>query len=177
MKIFVKVNPKAKEEKVEKIDGINFKVSVTQSLEKGRVSSAVIRALADYFHISQSDMRIIPGSNSKLKIIEKLKINPNISTEIIENLKDIYKKDEAKIVQFMQNIDNMNVEEIRENLKSIKFPNLSKKEAQFDKISKILKNKYKNSEIKHFPYFEKEEYEINLKFYDFKELENWIKND
>jgi uncharacterized protein YggU (UPF0235/DUF167 family) len=70
MKIFVKVNPKAKEEKVEKIDDINFKVSVMQSLEKGRVSSAVIRALASHFCINQSDMQIIPGSNSKLKIIE-----------------------------------------------------------------------------------------------------------
>ncbi|MDD2696961.1 MAG: DUF167 domain-containing protein [Candidatus Pacebacteria bacterium] len=70
MKIFVRVKPKAKEEKVEKIDDINFKVSVKQVPEKGRANSAVIRALAGYFGISQSSIQIVSGSNSKLKIIE-----------------------------------------------------------------------------------------------------------
>lgn len=70
MKIFVKVKPKAKEEKVEKIGDINFKVSVRQLPEKGRANLAVIRALADYFDISQSNIKIISGSTSKLKIIE-----------------------------------------------------------------------------------------------------------
>lgn len=70
MKIFIKVKPKAKEEKVEKIDDINFKVSVKQSPEKGKANSAAMRALADYFNTSQSNVRIISGSTSKLKIIE-----------------------------------------------------------------------------------------------------------
>ena len=73
MKIFVKVKPKAKEEKVEKIDDINFKVSVKQPPEKGRANSAVIKALADYFGISQSNIQIISGSSSRLKIIEIIK--------------------------------------------------------------------------------------------------------
>jgi len=70
MKIFVKVKPKAKEEKVEKIDDINFKVFVKQLPEKGRANRAVIKALANYFNISQSNIQIISGSNSRLKIIE-----------------------------------------------------------------------------------------------------------
>ena len=70
MKIFIKVKPKAKEEKVEKIDDINFKVSVKESPEKGKANSAVMRALADYFNTNQSNVRIISGSTSKLKIIE-----------------------------------------------------------------------------------------------------------
>ncbi len=70
MKIFVKVKPKAKEEKVEKIDDINFKVSVKQPPEKGRANRAVMRVLADYFNIGQSNIQIISGSTSKLKIIE-----------------------------------------------------------------------------------------------------------
>jgi len=70
MKIFVKVKPKAKEEKVEKIDDINFKVFVKQLPEKGRANRAVIKALADYFNTSQSNIQIISGSNSRLKIIE-----------------------------------------------------------------------------------------------------------
>ena len=70
MKIFVKVKPKAKEEKVEKIDDINFKVFVKQLPEKGRANRAVIKALANYFNISQSNIQISSGSASRLKIIE-----------------------------------------------------------------------------------------------------------
>src|SRR3989338_10425227 len=61
MKIFVKVKPRAKEEKVEKIDGINFKVQVRQPPEKGRANLAVIRVLADYFGVSQSNIQIVSG--------------------------------------------------------------------------------------------------------------------
>ena len=70
MKIFVKVKSKAREEKVEKVDDINFKVQVKQPLEKGRANLAAIRALADYFGISQSKISIVSGSTSRLKIIE-----------------------------------------------------------------------------------------------------------
>jgi len=70
MKIFVKVKPKAREEKVEKVDDINFRVSVKQSPEKGKANLATIRALADYFNISQSKISIVSGSTSRLKIIE-----------------------------------------------------------------------------------------------------------
>ncbi len=73
MKIFVRVKPKAKEEKVDKMDDINFKVSVKQPPEKGRANAAVVKALAGYFNISQSSIRIVSGSSSKLKIIEILK--------------------------------------------------------------------------------------------------------
>lgn len=70
MKIFVKVKPRAREEKLEKIDDINFKISVKQPPEKGRANLSVIRVLADQFNTSQSNIRIISGSTSKIKIIE-----------------------------------------------------------------------------------------------------------
>jgi len=70
MKIFVKVKPKAREEKVEKIDDINFKVQVTQPPVKGKANLAVIKALADYFNVNQSSVQIVSGSTSKLKIVE-----------------------------------------------------------------------------------------------------------
>ncbi|MBU3934595.1 DUF167 domain-containing protein [Patescibacteria group bacterium] len=73
MKVFVKVKPKAKEEKVQKIDDINFKISVKQSPEKGRANAAVISALAEYFGINKSNINIVSGSSSKLKIIEIIK--------------------------------------------------------------------------------------------------------
>ena len=70
MKIFVKVKPKAKEEKVQKISETNFKVWVREAPEKGRANLAVIRVLADYFDTSQSSIKIDSGSKSRLKIIE-----------------------------------------------------------------------------------------------------------
>jgi hypothetical protein len=70
MKIFVKVKPRAREKKVIKISDTNFKVWVKESPEKGKANRAVLKALADYFNISQSNIKIISGSTSKLKIIE-----------------------------------------------------------------------------------------------------------
>jgi len=70
MKIFVKVKPSAQEEKVEKVDEINFKVQVKEPPVEGRANMAVIRALADYFGVTQSDVRIISGFASRSKIIE-----------------------------------------------------------------------------------------------------------
>ncbi len=73
MKIFVKVKPGAKQEKVEKIDDINFKVQVRELPEKGKANRAVLKIIADYFGVSQSNIRIISGSTSRLKIIEIVK--------------------------------------------------------------------------------------------------------
>ena len=70
MKIFVKVKPKAREGKVIKLSDTNFKVSVKEAPEKGRANRAVLKALADYFNTSPSNIKIISGSTSKLKIIE-----------------------------------------------------------------------------------------------------------
>lgn len=70
MKIFVKVKPKAKEEKVIKVNDTNFKVWVKELPEKGRANRAVLKAMANYFGTSQSNIKIISGSTSKLKVIE-----------------------------------------------------------------------------------------------------------
>jgi len=70
MKIFVKVKPKAREEKVIKLSDTNFKVWVKEAPEKGRANNAVLKVLADYFGTSQSNIKIISGSTSKLKVIE-----------------------------------------------------------------------------------------------------------
>jgi len=70
MKIFVRVKPKAKEEKVIKVSDKNFKISVKEPPEKERANRAVLKALADYFATSQSNIKIISGSTSKQKIIE-----------------------------------------------------------------------------------------------------------
>jgi hypothetical protein len=69
-KIFVKVKPKALEEKVMKLSETNFKVHVREPAEKGRANRALIRVLADHFKTTQSGIRLVSGSTSKIKIIE-----------------------------------------------------------------------------------------------------------
>ncbi|MFH1575577.1 MAG: DUF167 domain-containing protein [Candidatus Nealsonbacteria bacterium] len=70
MKIFIKVKPAAREELVEKVDETNFNVQVKEPPVGGRANMAVIKALADYFGIAQSNIRIISGFTSRLKTIE-----------------------------------------------------------------------------------------------------------
>jgi len=55
---------------VEKIDDINFKVQVTQPPEKGKANMAVVKALAGYFNVNRSNVQIVSGSSSKLKVIK-----------------------------------------------------------------------------------------------------------
>lgn len=76
MKIFVKVKARAREEKIEKIDDANFKVWVRESAEKGRANQSVLRVLAEYFSVSQSEISIVSGLTSRKKVVEINKINP-----------------------------------------------------------------------------------------------------
>ncbi|MEW6407808.1 MAG: DUF167 domain-containing protein [Patescibacteria group bacterium] len=72
MKISVKVKSNAKIEKVEKIDENSFAVLVKEPPVQGRANEAVIKALADYFGVSKSGVKIISGRASRQKIIEIL---------------------------------------------------------------------------------------------------------
>lgn len=70
MKIFVKVKPGAKEEKIERLDEINFKVAVKEPPVKGKANAALIKALAEYFGVNRCSVKIISGSGFRLKVIE-----------------------------------------------------------------------------------------------------------
>lgn len=70
MKIFVKVKPRARENRVEKIDDTHFNVFVTESPEKGRANKLLIKLLSDYFNLPTSQISIISGFHSKEKSIE-----------------------------------------------------------------------------------------------------------
>lgn len=73
MKIFVKAEPNAKQEKIEKIDETNFIVAVKEPPVRGKANAAIITVLADYFSLSRESVRIVSGHFSKNKIIEILK--------------------------------------------------------------------------------------------------------
>ncbi len=70
MKIFIKARPSAKEEFIKKIDGINFIVAVREPPVKGKANKAIARALADYFKVAPSAVRLVSGFSSKQKVFE-----------------------------------------------------------------------------------------------------------
>ncbi len=72
MKIFVKAKPGAKAEKVEKIDDSHFTVSVKEPPISGMANTAIIGALAEYFGVAPSGVKIVFGFTSRQKIIEIL---------------------------------------------------------------------------------------------------------
>lgn len=82
MRIIVKAKPSAKQEKVErltqpslhlegtKIELDIYKVSVKEPPVSGRANDAIIRALAGYFDVAPSKIRLVSGQTSKKKIFE-----------------------------------------------------------------------------------------------------------
>ena len=70
MKIFVKAKPNAKEEGIDKIDDLNYVVSVKEPPIKGKANEAIRNALAVYFKVASSRIKIISGYSSRNKIIE-----------------------------------------------------------------------------------------------------------
>jgi len=72
MKIFVKAKPNAREEKVEKIDEQNYIVSVKEPPIQGKANNAIRNALAVYFKVGSSQVKIVAGYTSRQKIIEIL---------------------------------------------------------------------------------------------------------
>ncbi|MEK7076301.1 MAG: DUF167 domain-containing protein [Patescibacteria group bacterium] len=68
MKINVKAKPDSNENKIEKIDDLNFIVSVKDPPVQGRANRAIIKMLSEYFHTP--NIRIISGYISRNKTIE-----------------------------------------------------------------------------------------------------------
>jgi uncharacterized protein len=72
MMISVKAKPGAKMEKVEKIDEVSFAVSVKEPPVQGRANAAIAKVLAEYFKVSNSQVRLVSGFSSKQKVFEIL---------------------------------------------------------------------------------------------------------
>ncbi len=70
MKIFVQAKPNSRQEEVKQIDDTHFVVSVTEPPRGGKANGAIVRAIADYFKISQSRVMLISGAASKNKVFE-----------------------------------------------------------------------------------------------------------
>lgn len=70
MRIFVKANPGAREEKIAEIDKDHYVVSVKEPPVKGRANIAIIKVVAEYFKVNCSNVKIVSGHASRSKIIE-----------------------------------------------------------------------------------------------------------
>jgi len=69
MKIFVKAKVNAKEEIIKRIDETHFIVAVKEPPIKGKANRAILKALANYFHLSKNQVQIVSGFTSREKII------------------------------------------------------------------------------------------------------------
>jgi len=70
MKVFVKVKPKAKEEKIQKLNDSHYLILTKQMPVKGKANQAALKMLAEYFKTSPNKIRIVSGLCSKQKIIK-----------------------------------------------------------------------------------------------------------
>lgn len=75
MKIIVKAKPGAKEESIKELaGGIGgdkiFEVKVKEPPVQGRANAGIAKALAAYFGVSNSQVRLISGFTSRQKIFE-----------------------------------------------------------------------------------------------------------
>lgn len=70
MKIYVKVKPNAKQERLEKIAEDNFLVWVKEKPQDGKANDAVVKVLAEYFEIPKSAVILLRGQTSRQKVFE-----------------------------------------------------------------------------------------------------------
>jgi len=68
MRIFIKVKPLSKKEKVEKTSQGCFRVEVKEPPVKGAANKAVIECLKKYFNAS--NVKIVSGLKSRRKTVE-----------------------------------------------------------------------------------------------------------
>ena len=69
MKIKVRVVPRAKKERIEKIDD-GLKVHICEPAIEGRANKKLIELLADYFHTKKYKISIVLGQKQKDKVVQ-----------------------------------------------------------------------------------------------------------
>jgi len=65
----VRVRPAAKQPQIIKLSPVEYRVSVVSPAEKGKANREVRAMLAEYLGISASQVRIVRGEKSRLKLI------------------------------------------------------------------------------------------------------------
>lgn len=70
MKIVVYAKPRSWEEAVEKIDDGHYVVAVREPPVQGKANEAIVRALARYFHVAPTCVRLLSGFSAKEKVFD-----------------------------------------------------------------------------------------------------------
>lgn len=70
MKLFLKVKPGAKQEKLEKTSPDSFTVWVKEPAKENKANFAVLEAIARYFGVGLGRVRFVSGVHSKEKVVE-----------------------------------------------------------------------------------------------------------
>jgi len=70
LKIWVTVKPQAKKDEVRKITDGEYIALVTTPPRDGKANRALIEALADYFSVAKSSIRIVRGQSGRRKLVE-----------------------------------------------------------------------------------------------------------
>lgn len=72
MRIYVKVSPRASQNKVEKVSEGEYKVKITAPPVDGKANTMLLKVLAEYLNVPISSLSIIGGKSSRIKLIEIL---------------------------------------------------------------------------------------------------------
>ncbi|MFH1889980.1 MAG: DUF167 domain-containing protein [Candidatus Kuenenbacteria bacterium] len=70
MLIEIKVNPKAKLNKISKLDGTHYHIYTTAPPEKGKANKEAIKLLAKEFGVSKSRVEILKGLTNREKLVK-----------------------------------------------------------------------------------------------------------
>lgn len=69
-KVKLRVIPRARQNKITTDADGTIRMHITAAPVDGAANDAVIRALADYFHVPKSQIKIIRGATSRNKVVE-----------------------------------------------------------------------------------------------------------
>lgn len=72
MRISVRVKPKSKRPCVTQVTEDEYVVAVSEPADRGAANHAVVRALAEYFHVAPSLVTLVSGTTGRNKIFELL---------------------------------------------------------------------------------------------------------
>lgn len=70
MRIYVKVKPNAGANEVVQDSAADFSVKLTALPEKGKANKLLVKLLAKHFKVTQSDIEIVAGKTSRIKIVD-----------------------------------------------------------------------------------------------------------
>ncbi len=72
MKYIITVKPHAKQNKTRRISETELRVEIKAPPRDGKANESLIKMLADFFHISQSQITIKQGASGRKKVVEIL---------------------------------------------------------------------------------------------------------